>query len=286
MYIYIYKSFFIYVRAASLQEKTAIRPSIVVFVQALDVTREDKQPTEAVAIIFCINYRHLCLMGQELQRQVLVILAAMTGLTSSGSWQPCSSSPNSHQPFQQYPWILLVRRLYINTRTFIRLKQVICTWSNSSGIGPPNFKTSGSFLSVPRLPSSPPTFQPSFQPAFQPSSLAAFQPSSLPAFQPSSLPALQPSSLPALQPSSPSALQPSSLPALAALQPSLLPAFQPSTFQPPSLPDLQAPQPSSALAFQLPAYQQPSRPPALKPSSLPALGWMVELEGRAGRLEG
>ena len=107
IYIYIYKSFFIYVRAASLQEKTAIRPSIVVFVQALDVTREDKEPTEAVARIFCINYRHLCLMGQELQRQVLVILAPMTGLTSSGSWQPCSSSPNSHQPFQQYQWFLV-----------------------------------------------------------------------------------------------------------------------------------------------------------------------------------
>ena len=114
-------------------------------------------------------------------------------------------------------WML--RRLFLNTRTFKQLNQVICTRSNSSGIGPPNFKTSGSFLSVPRLPSSPPTFQPSFQPAFQPSSPPTFQPSFQPAFQPSSLPALQPSSLPALQRSS---LQPSSLPP---------PAFQPSRLE-------------------------------------------------------
>ena len=125
-------------------------------------------------------------------------------------------------------WSMLWR-LFLNTRTFKQLKQINCTRSSSSGIGPPNFKTSGSFVSVPRLPSSPP-FQPSSPPAFQPSRP---QPSSPPAFQPS----LQPSSLasstpslPALQPSMP-AFQFSSLPAL---QPSSLPEIQPSTL--PALP--------------------------------------------------
>ena len=134
--------------------------------------------------------------------------------------------------------IVILRRLFLNTRTFKQLKQIICTRSNSSGIGPPNFKISGSLLSVPRLPSSPPAFQPSFQPsslpAFQPSSPPTFKRSSLPAFQPSSPPALQPSSLPAFQPSSPPTLQPG-------FPPSSLPAFQPafSTFKPSSLPALQ-----------------------------------------------
>ena len=188
----------------------------------------------------------------------------------------------------------LIRRLFLNTRTFKQLKQIICTRSNGSGFGPPNFKTSGSFASFPhQLPSilCPPAFKPSSLPALQASSLPAPPTSSpaafnnLPAFKPSSLPVLQPCSL--LHPCRP--LQPSRPPFKLLFLPKLpVPASKLPAFKPPSLALLQ---PCSLL--------QPSSLPARSPFKLSCFerrragrleGWKagrLELEGwRAGGLEG